>query len=78
MFATSLINDVNKGQPVGLIDGHGAQVLTQLYGVVAVGVFCGIATWIILKVVDAMVGLRATRDEETEGLDTALHGERVQ
>ena len=78
VFATKLINDVNKGQPVGLVDGNGGQVLTQLYGVVAVTVFCGIATWIILKIVDAMVGLRATRDEETEGLDTALHGERVQ
>jgi Amt family ammonium transporter len=78
VFATKLINDVNKGQPVGLVDGNGAQVLTQLYGVVAVTLFCGVATWIILKIVDAMVGLRATRDEETEGLDTALHGERVQ
>ncbi|MPZ31615.1 MAG: ammonium transporter [Rhodospirillales bacterium] len=78
VFATRLINDVNKGQPVGLVDGNGGQVLTQLYGVVAVTVFCGVATWIILKIVDAMVGLRATRDEETEGLDTALHGERVQ
>jgi Amt family ammonium transporter len=78
VFATKLINDVNKGQPVGLIDGNGGQVLTQLYGVVAVTLFCGVATWIILKIVDAMVGLRATRDEEIEGLDTALHGERVQ
>ena len=77
VFATKLINDVNKGQPVGLVDGNGGQVLTQLYGVVAVTVFCAVATWIILKIVDAMVGLRATRDEETEGLDTALHGERV-
>ena len=78
VFATKLINDVNKGQPVGLVDGNAGQVLTQLYGVVAVTIFCGIATWIILKIVDALVGLRATRDEETEGLDTALHGERVQ
>jgi ammonium transporter, Amt family len=78
VFATKLINDVNKGQPVGLIDGNAGQVLTQLYGVVAVTLFCGVATWIILKIVDAMVGLRVTRDEETEGLDTALHGERVQ
>ena len=78
VFATKLINDVNKGQPVGLVDGNAGQVLTQLYGVVAVTLFCGVATWIILKIVDAMVGLRVTRDEETEGLDTALHGERVQ
>jgi Amt family ammonium transporter len=78
VFATKVINDVNKGQAVGLVDGNGAQVLTQLYGVVAATVFCGLVTWIILKVVDAMVGLRVSRDEETEGLDTALHGERVQ
>ena len=60
------------------MDGNGGQILTQIYGVVAVGVFCAVATWVILKVVDAMVGLRVTRDEEVEGLDTALHGERVQ
>ena len=78
VFATRLINDVNKGQPLGLVDGNGGQILTQLYGVVAVAAFSAVGTWIILKIVDAMVGLRVTRDEETEGLDTALHGERVQ
>ena len=78
VFATRLINDVAKVQPVGLVDGHGGQILTQLYGVAVVGAFSAIATWIILKIVDALVGLRVTRDEETEGLDTALHGERVQ
>jgi Amt family ammonium transporter len=78
VFATKAINDVAKGQAVGLIDGNGGQVLTQLYGVLAVGAFCAVGTWIILKVVDLMIGLRVTRDEETEGLDTALHGERVQ
>jgi Amt family ammonium transporter len=78
VFATKLINDVNKGQAVGLVDGHAGQVLTQLYGVLAIGAFSAVATWIILKVVDVLVGLRVTRDEETEGLDTALHGERVQ
>jgi Amt family ammonium transporter len=78
VFATRVINDVAKGQPVGLVDGHGGQILTQLYGVVVVGAFSAIATWIILKIVDALIGLRVTGDEETEGLDTALHGERVQ
>ena len=53
-------------------------MLTQLYGVLAVGAFCAVATWAILKIVDVLIGLRVTRDEETEGLDTALHGERVQ
>jgi Amt family ammonium transporter len=78
VFATRFINDVNKGQPVGLVDGNGGQILTQLYGVVVVGVFCAFGTWVVLKIVDALVGLRVSRDEETEGLDTALHGERVQ
>ncbi len=78
VFATRAINDVAKGQPVGLVDGHGGQILIQIYGVVAIGIFCGVATWIILKVIDATIGLRVTRDEEVEGLDTALHGERVQ
>jgi Amt family ammonium transporter len=78
VFATRVINDVAKGQPVGLVDGHAGQILTQLYGVVLIGAFSAITTWIILKIVDALVGLRVTRDDETEGLDTALHGERVQ
>ena len=78
VFATKVINDVSKGGPVGLVDGRGEQILTQLYGVVAVAVFCFVVTWIILKVLDHMIGLRVTKDEETEGLDTALHGERVQ
>ena len=78
VFATRAINDVAKGQPVGLVDGNAGQILTQLYGVAVVGAFCAVATWVILKIVDAMVGLRVTRDEEVEGLDTALHGERVQ
>jgi Amt family ammonium transporter len=78
VFATRAINDVAKGGPVGLVDGRGGQILTQLYGVAAVGLFCLVGTWVVLKIVDLMVGLRVSRDEETEGLDTALHGERVQ
>ena len=78
VFATRAVNDVAKGQPIGLVDGNAGQILVQLYGVVVIGAFCAVATWVILKIVDAMVGLRVTRDEEVEGLDTALHGERVQ
>jgi Amt family ammonium transporter len=78
VFATRTINDVAKGQPVGLVDGNGGQILTQLYGVVVIGAFCAVATWLILKILDAAIGLRVTQDEEVEGLDTALHGERVQ
>ncbi|WP_295133708.1 ammonium transporter [uncultured Reyranella sp.] len=78
VFATRTINDVAKGQPVGLVDGNGGQILTQLYGVVVIGLFSAVVTWVILKILDATIGLRVTQDEEVEGLDTALHGERVQ
>ena len=39
--------------------------------------FSGIATFILLKVVDVVIGLRVTEDEEREGLDVVLHGERL-
>ena len=78
VFATRAINDVDHGQPVGLVDGHAAQILIQLYGVVVVAAFSSVVTWALLRILDATIGLRVTREEETEGLDTVLHGERVQ
>ena len=78
VFATKAVNDVSKGAAVGLVDGTWHLLLTQIYAVLAVGVFSAVVTWLILKAVDALVGLRVGADEETEGLDTALHGERVQ
>jgi len=54
----------------------GEQVTTQLIGVVAVGAWSGIATWILLKLTDVVAGLRVAGDAETEGLDTVLHNEK--
>jgi ammonium transporter, Amt family len=53
----------------------GEQVLVQLTGVLAVGAWCAVVTFILLKVSDAIVGLRMKEEEETEGLDTVLHNE---
>ncbi|MBN9486953.1 MAG: ammonium transporter [Alphaproteobacteria bacterium] len=78
VFATRAINDVDHGQPVGLVDGHAAQILIQLFGVLVVAAFSSVVTWALLRILDATIGLRVTREEETEGLDTVLHGERVQ
>ncbi|HJY77669.1 MAG TPA: ammonium transporter, partial [Burkholderiales bacterium] len=52
------------------------QVTTQLVGIVAVGAWSGIATWILLKLADAVAGLRVAGEAETEGLDTVLHNEK--
>jgi Amt family ammonium transporter len=54
----------------------GGQFLTQLIGVIATVLWSGILTWILLKLVDAVAGMRCASDEETEGLDTVLHGEK--
>ena len=54
----------------------GNQFITQLIGVIAVGLWCLIVTWIITLLVQKTVGLRVSDDEETEGLDTSIHGEK--
>lgn len=54
----------------------GKQFITQLIGVIAVGLWCLIVTWIITLLVQKTVGLRVSDDEETEGLDTSIHGEK--
>jgi Amt family ammonium transporter len=65
------------GGTPGLLEGNPGQVLTQLWGVVATIVWSGIATAVILKVVDLVVGIRVPREIEVEGLDLGLHGEAV-
>jgi Amt family ammonium transporter len=61
----------------GLAEGMtmGGQVWVQFVGVAATFVYCGVLSWIILKLVDAVIGLRVTPDEETQGLDIVLHDE---
>jgi Amt family ammonium transporter len=62
----------------GLSEGMtmGGQVGIQVIGVTGTIVYCGIASFGILKVVDAVVGLRVDEEEETLGLDLSLHDER--
>jgi ammonium transporter, Amt family len=61
----------------GLAEGvtMGSQVWVQFVGVVATFVYCSVLSWIILKLVDAVIGLRVNEDEETQGLDIVLHDE---
>jgi len=54
----------------------GEQVMTQLIGVAVTAVWSGVLTFILIKLVDALAGMRVAAEEETEGLDTALHNEK--
>jgi len=58
------------------INSIGGQVFVQVTGVVVTLVYAGVATYLLLKLVGAFVGLRVDGDEETQGLDLVLHDER--
>src|SRR3954467_3446073 len=63
---------------VGFPEGQtmAGQVAVQLGGVLVTLVWSGILTWVLLKLVDAVIGMRVASEEETEGLDTVLHNEK--
>ncbi|MEJ7711966.1 MAG: hypothetical protein WKF84_19375 [Pyrinomonadaceae bacterium] len=80
VFATSAVNPIFKNAagealPVGLIDGNGAQVVNQLIGIGISIAIAVIGSLIILKLVDLVIGVRVSADEEMEGLDLSQHGE---
>jgi len=66
------------GGTSGLIEGNAMQVLNQAQGIIIVFVYDAIATLVILKVIDVVMGLRVEEEIERDGLDLALHGETVQ
>ena len=74
---TGVFADASLGGK-GLAEGMtiASQVMVQGKGVLVTLVYTAVASYIILKIVDLIVGLRVSEEEETEGLDTALHGER--
>ncbi len=63
--------------PEGVYIGGTPLLMSQIYAVAATVAYSAIATFILLKVVDVVVGLRVSHDEEREGLDVVLHGEQL-
>lgn len=61
---------------LGLKGSIASQLVTQLIGVAATLLWCAVISFILLKIIDAVIGLRVSGDEETEGLDLVLHDER--
>jgi ammonium transporter, Amt family len=78
VFARALYNPIyGPGKPTGGLDGHWGQVGNQLVGVLFAWVFALVGTIVILKIVDALTGLRVPEDHEIEGLDITQHGEEA-
>jgi len=74
--AFSATTDSPGGSP-GLLEGNFDQVLIQAYGVTITVGYTAVATLILLKIVDVVLGLRVDQETEREGLDLRLHGETV-
>ena len=79
VFATKEVNALkdSAGNAIntGLVDGNGGQVVNQLLGVGISWAIAIVGSFLILKIVDVVVGLRVTSEQETMGLDLSMHGE---
>jgi Amt family ammonium transporter len=75
VFATKEINDLLNGKALGWADGNAAQVANQAIGCAIAAGLAIVGTFIILKICDAVIGVRASEDQEIDGLDLSMHGE---
>ncbi len=80
VFATAAINPIFKdgsgnALPVGAVDGNPHQVINQLIAVAFSWLIAAAGTTAILKIVDLVIGLRVSEEEESIGLDLTQHGE---
>ena len=76
VFATSMVNPIyGAGKATGLLEGNGRQLLNQMVGVAIAWSLSIVGTLIILFVVDKVIGLRVSAEDEREGLDLTQHGE---
>jgi ammonium transporter, Amt family len=74
-FASSLAT--NPAYTLGLLEGNVQQLGVQAIAVIATIAWCAVATYVLLKVIDLVLGLRVDKETEINGLDLALHGEAV-
>jgi Amt family ammonium transporter len=73
VFAQKSLNGVADG----LLYGHPAQLGIQAVAVAAAIVYSGVVSFVLLKLIGLVIPLRATDDEQSEGLDTTMHGEEA-
>mgnify|MGYP001408188109 CR=1 FL=1 len=75
IFAVASVSGLPYAE--GLIEGETSRLTDALIGLVAVGAFSFVMTFVILKVLDLLVGIRVSEEEEELGLDVTQHGERA-
>jgi Amt family ammonium transporter len=75
VFATRAAWNIDAGNKLGLIEGESRVFIGQLVAVAVTWVFSIVATLIILKIVDGVLGLRVPEQDEVRGLDVTQHNE---
>jgi Amt family ammonium transporter len=80
VFATNAVNDgfkdsAGKLLPLGLVDGHATQLVNQAVGCAVAWGLAIVGTLVILKICDALIGVRVPKEQEVGGLDLSQHGE---
>ncbi len=74
----ALLAKPSIGEVKGLFFGGGfSQLIDQIIGILAVGIYSIVLTIIIFKITEKVTGLRVTKDEESEGIDETIHGEKA-
>ncbi len=74
LFATKVVNSAGAD---GFFFGNPAQVIIQIKAVLVTFIYSGVVTWILFKIVDALVGIRVTQQDESMGLDLTQHREEA-
>jgi Amt family ammonium transporter len=72
VFASKALNDAGGN---GVLYGEPKRMVAQLAGIAAVGLYAAVVTYLLLKIIDKLMGLRVASNDEREGLDSTEHGE---
>jgi len=67
--------EINPGGPNGLFYGNPGLVLAQFKAVLVTAIFSGVVTFVVLKILDAVMGIRVAAEDERIGLDLTQHRE---
>lgn len=74
VFATRAVWDIGKGAKLGLMEG-GNVLTAQIIATVITWIFAAVVSFVLLKILDATIGLRVSKEDEVVGLDVTQHGE---
>src|SRR5690606_35142081 len=74
VFATRAVWNIDNGNTLGVLEG-GSILPAQIVATLITWIFAAVATFILLKLLDATIGLRVSQEQELQGLDLSQHGE---